>query len=164
LEAVLPFLNERQRRLLCAAEARQLGHGGIAAATPTQPPVRRARPGVAHSFDAALATHPVLTCTSRDELDQLVVQVRDLIDALPPEQRPRHRKLTVENTIWAAVLDQRGLPGSLLAHLFRIGENQMRAHLQQARPLLQQHDYRAEPLFVHLVDPCELARYAMRTT
>lgn len=44
---------------------------------------------------------------SRDELDQLVVQVRDLIDAAPPEQRPRHRKLAVENTIWAAVLDQR---------------------------------------------------------
>ncbi|WP_127357030.1 hypothetical protein [Actinacidiphila soli] len=31
LEAVLPFLNERQQRLLYAAEARQLGHGGIAA-------------------------------------------------------------------------------------------------------------------------------------
>lgn len=30
-EAVTPHLNERQRRLLYAAEARQLGHGGIAA-------------------------------------------------------------------------------------------------------------------------------------
>lgn len=27
----MPWLNERQRRLLYAAEARQLGHGGIAA-------------------------------------------------------------------------------------------------------------------------------------
>lgn len=31
LEVVLPWLNERQRRLLLAAEARQLGHGGITA-------------------------------------------------------------------------------------------------------------------------------------
>ena len=31
LEVVVPWLNERQRRLLYAAEARQLGHGGIAA-------------------------------------------------------------------------------------------------------------------------------------
>ena len=31
LEGVVPWLNERQRRLLYAAEARQLGHGGIAA-------------------------------------------------------------------------------------------------------------------------------------
>lgn len=31
LEAVSPHLNERQRRLLYGAEARQLGHGGIAA-------------------------------------------------------------------------------------------------------------------------------------
>ena len=30
-EAVVPHLNERQRRLLYGAEARQLGHGGIAA-------------------------------------------------------------------------------------------------------------------------------------
>ncbi|MFG2500017.1 hypothetical protein ACGFSB_17625 [Streptomyces sp. NPDC048441] len=31
LEAVTPYLDERQRRILYAAEARQLGHGGIAA-------------------------------------------------------------------------------------------------------------------------------------
>ncbi len=31
LEAVTPYLNERQRRILYGAEARQLGHGGIAA-------------------------------------------------------------------------------------------------------------------------------------
>jgi hypothetical protein len=31
LEAVTPHLNERQRRLLYAAEARQFGHGGISA-------------------------------------------------------------------------------------------------------------------------------------
>ncbi|MFJ9448363.1 hypothetical protein ACIRRH_42125 [Kitasatospora sp. NPDC101235] len=30
-EAVVPHLDERQRRLLYGAEARQLGHGGIAA-------------------------------------------------------------------------------------------------------------------------------------
>ncbi|MFG2526126.1 hypothetical protein [Streptomyces sp. NPDC048527] len=31
LEVVVPWLNERQRRLLYAAEARQLGHGGSTA-------------------------------------------------------------------------------------------------------------------------------------
>ena len=31
LEAVLPHLDERQQRLVMAAEARSLGHGGIAA-------------------------------------------------------------------------------------------------------------------------------------
>ncbi|MFE7529817.1 hypothetical protein ACFU7Y_29495 [Kitasatospora sp. NPDC057542] len=84
-----------------------------------------------------------------------------MIDTLPPEQRPRHRKLTVENIIWAAVLDQRGLPASLIAHLFHIGENQMRALIQQTRPLLQQHGHHSEPLPVRLIDPSELARYVM---
>ncbi|MFE7525786.1 ISAzo13 family transposase [Kitasatospora sp. NPDC057542] len=133
-------------------------------AVPLQPPGRRAHPRLAHTFDSALATHPVLTGMPRDALDQLVAQVRELVDALPPKQRPRHRKLVVENIAWAAVLDQRGLPCSLIAHLFRIGENQMRALLQQARPLLQQHGHHAEPLPVRLVDPCELARYVMLAT
>ncbi|WP_420717234.1 ISAzo13 family transposase [Streptomyces sp. H27-G5] len=131
---------------------------------PLEPSGRRAHPRLAHTFDAALATHPVLTGLARDALDRLVTEVRTLIDALPPEQRPHHRKLAVESIIWAAVLDQRGLPCSLTAHLFRIGENQMRALLQQTRLLLQQHGYQAEPLPVRLIDPCELARYVMRTT
>ncbi|MFE5587849.1 hypothetical protein [Kitasatospora sp. NPDC056531] len=84
-----------------------------------------------------------------------------MIDTLPPEQRPRHRKMAVENIVWAAILDQRGLPASLIAHLFHIGENQMRALIQQTRPLLQQHGLHSEPLPVRLIDPSELARYVM---
>jgi hypothetical protein len=87
-----------------------------------------------------------------------------LIDKLAPGQRPQHRKLAVENIIWASVLDQRGLPASLIAHLFRIGENQMRALIQQTRPLLQQHGHHSDPLPVRLIDPSELARYVMHTT
>lgn len=64
---------------------------------------------------------------------------------------------------WAAVLDQRGLPASLIAHLFHIGENQMRALIQHTRPLLQQHGHHSEPLPVRLIDPSELARYVMHT-
>ncbi|KUO17556.1 ISAzo13-like element transposase-related protein [Streptomyces dysideae] len=100
-------------------------------AVPLQPPGRRSHPRAAHTFDASLATHPVLT------------------------------GLTI---IWAAVLDQRCLPASLIAHLFRIGENQMRALIQQARPLLQRHGHHSEPLPVRLIDPCELARYVMNAT
>lgn len=133
-------------------------------AVPAQPPERRARPGVARTFDAALATHPVLTGISRDALDRLVAEIRATVDALPPSQRPRHRKLAIENIIWATVLDQRGLPCSLIAHLLHVGENQMRTLLIQARPLLQQHGHHAEPLPVRLVDPCELARYVMHAT
>lgn len=130
---------------------------------PLQPPGRRSHPRTAHTFDAALATHPVLTGLTRQALDHLVAEIREMVDTLPPEQRPRHRKLAVENIIWAAVLDQRGLPASLTARLFRIGENQMRALIQQTRPLLQQHGHHSEPLPVHLIDPCELARYVMST-
>ncbi len=133
-------------------------------AVPLQPPTRRAHPRHAHTFDTAMATHPVLTGMTRHALDQLTADVRALIDQVPTGQRPRHRKLAVESMIWAAVLDQRGLPCSLTAHLFRIGENQMRTLIKQVRPLLQQHGHHADPLPVRLVDPSELAAYAMHTT
>ncbi|MGY0071945.1 hypothetical protein ACWZEH_35480 (plasmid) [Streptomyces sp. QTS137] len=87
-----------------------------------------------------------------------------MIDQLAPGQRPHHRKLAFENIIWAAVLDQRGLPASLIAHLFRVGENQMRTLLQQTRPLLQQHGHHSDPLPVRPIDPSELARCVMYTT
>jgi hypothetical protein len=133
-------------------------------AVPLQPPTRRAHPRHAHTFDAAMATHPVLTGMTRHALDQLTADVRTLIDQVPTDQRPRHRKLTVESMIWATVLDQRGLPSSLIAHLFRIGENQMRALIKQVRPLLQRHGHQAEPLPIRLVDPSELAIYVMHAT
>ena len=133
-------------------------------AVPLQPAGRRAHPRQAHTFDAALATHPALTGLTRSDLDQLVTEIRELIEALPPDRRPRHRKPAVENIIWATVLDQRGLAVSLTAHLLRIGENQMRALLQQVRPLLEQHGHHSEPLPVRLIDPCELARYVMTAT
>ena len=130
-------------------------------AVPLHPPARRSHPRQAHTFDAALTTHPVLTGLTRADLDQLVMEAMELIDALPSGQRPRHRKLALENIIWAAVLDQRGLPASLIAHLLHIGENQTRALLQQTRPLLQQHGHHSEPLPVRLIDPSELARYVI---
>jgi hypothetical protein len=111
-----------------------------------------------------MATHPVLTGMTRHALDQLTADVRTLIDQVPTGQRPRHRKIAVESMIWAAVLDQRGLPCSLTAHLFRIGENQMRTLIKQVRPLLQQHGHHAEPLPIRLVDPSELAAYVMHAT
>jgi hypothetical protein len=110
-----------------------------------------------------MATHPVLTGMTRHALDQLTTDIRTLLDHVPAGQRPRHRKLAVESMIWAAVLDQRGLPCSLTAHLFRIGENQMRTLIKQVRPLLQRHGHHAEPLPIRLVDPSELARYVMHT-
>jgi hypothetical protein len=133
-------------------------------AVPLQPPGRRSHPRTAHTFDAALTTHPVLTGITRQDLDQLVAEIREMVDTLPPDQRPRHRKLAIEHIIWAAVLDQRGLPCSLTAHLLHVGENQIRALIQQTRPLLQQHGHRSQPLPVRLIDPSELARYVMHAT
>jgi transposase len=133
-------------------------------AVPPHPPARRSHPRQAHTFDAALATHPALTGLTRAALDQLVLEIRELLDALPLGQRPHHRKLATENIIWATVLDQRGLPTSLIAHLLHIGENQMRALLQQTRPLLRQHGHHSEPLPVRLIDPSELARYVIHAT
>lgn len=130
---------------------------------PLQPPGRRSHPRAAHTFDAALTTHPILTGLTRQALDHLVAKIREMLDALPRNSGP-HRKLTAENIIWAAVLDQRGLPCSLTAYLFRIGENQMRTLLQQIRPLLQQHGHQSEPLPVRLIDPCGLARYVTHAT
>ncbi|MGW7449788.1 ISAzo13 family transposase [Kitasatospora sp. NPDC054795] len=135
-----------------------------APAVPQQPAGRRSHPRAAHTFDTALTTHPALTGLTRYELDHLTAQIRLAIDTLPPEQRPRHRKLTTENIIWAAVLDQRGLSRSLTAHLFRVGENQIRALIQQALPLLQRHGHHSEPIPARLIDPSDLTRYIMSTT
>ncbi|MFJ5899415.1 hypothetical protein ACIQFZ_29015 [Streptomyces sp. NPDC093064] len=101
---------------------------------PLHPPGPRSHPRHAHTFGPTLATHPLLTGLDRHDLDRLTADIRDRLDALPPKQRPQHRKLTTENIIWATVLDQRGLSCSLTAYLFRIGENQMRALIKQVRP------------------------------
>ncbi|GHB59042.1 hypothetical protein GCM10010306_060680 [Streptomyces umbrinus] len=94
------------------------------------------------------------------DLDRITVAVRDLLDGLPP----RHRKLTTENIIWAAVLNQRGLSTSLIAYLFRGGENQARALIKQVRPLLEDLVHRPEPIPARLIDPSNLAGYVMRAT
>ncbi|WP_409467190.1 ISAzo13 family transposase [Streptomyces sp. HC307] len=131
---------------------------------PLHPPGRRSHPRHAHTFGATLATHPLLTGLERTDLDRLTISVRERLDALPPKQRPRHRKLTTENIIWAAVLDQRGLSRSLTAYLFRIGENQMRALIKQVRPFLEDYGYRPEPIPARLIDPSDLASYVMHAT
>ncbi|MFF4148456.1 hypothetical protein ACFY0A_46235, partial [Streptomyces sp. NPDC001698] len=113
---------------------------------------------------ATLATHPLLTGLDRHDLDRLTADIRDRLDALPPKQRPRHRKLTTENIIWATILDQRGLSCSLTAYLFRIGENQMRALIKQVRPLLDDHGHRPKPIPARLIDPSDLASYVMHAT
>lgn len=131
---------------------------------PLHPPGPRSHPRHAHTFGATLATHPLLTGLDRHDLDRLTADIRDRLDALPPKQRPRHRKLTTENIIWATVLDQRGLSCSLTAYLFRIGENQMRALIKQVRPLLEDHGHRPEPIPARLIDPSDLASYVMHAT
>jgi hypothetical protein len=131
---------------------------------PLHPPGRRSHPRHAHTYGAVLATHPLLTGLERHDLDRLTNSVRDRLDALPPKQRPRHRKLTTENIIWAAVLDQRGLSRSLTSYLFRTGENQMRALIKQVRPLLEDLGHHPEPIPARLIDPSDLANYVMHAT
>ncbi|WP_238432027.1 hypothetical protein [Streptomyces cavernae] len=70
--------------------------------------------------------------------------------------------MTTENVIWAAVLDQRGL--SRTAYLFRVGENQMRALIKQVRPHLEDLGHHPEPIPARLIDPSNLANYAMHAT
>ncbi|MFF9572657.1 hypothetical protein [Streptomyces sp. NPDC014685] len=131
---------------------------------PLHPPGPRSHPRTAHTFGAALATHPLLTGLERHDLDGLTASVRDRLDALPPKERPRHRKMTTENIIWAAVLDQRGLSRSLISCLFRVGENQMRGLIKQVRPHLapSQHGQklRARPRRVEPSPTCMFARSA----
>ncbi|MER6103780.1 hypothetical protein ABT115_15985 [Streptomyces sp. NPDC001832] len=105
-----------------------------------------------------------MTGLERHDLDDLTAGVRDRLDALPPKERPRHRKMTTENIIWAAVLDQRGLSRSLTAYLFRVGENQMRNLIKQVRPHLEALGYRSEPIPARLIDPSDLANYVMHAT
>ncbi len=131
---------------------------------PLHPPGPRSHPRHAHTFGSTLATHPLLTGLERHDLDRLTVNIRDRLDALPPKQRPRHRKLTTENIIWAAVLDQRGLSCSLTAYLFRIGENQARALIKQVRPLLEEHGHHPELIPARLIDPSDLVGYVMHAT
>ncbi|TLQ42443.1 hypothetical protein [Streptomyces marianii] len=86
------------------------------------------------------------------------------MDALPPKERPRHRKMTTENIIWAAILDQRGLSRSLISYLFRVGENQIRALIKQVRPILEDLGHHPEPIHARLIDPSDLANYVMHAT
>ncbi|WP_442817387.1 ISAzo13 family transposase [Streptomyces sp. NBC_01216] len=131
---------------------------------PLHPPGPRSHPRTAHTFGAALATHPLLTGIERHDLDDLTTGVRDRLDALPPKERPRHRKMTTENIIWAAVLDQRGLSRSLISYLFRVGENQMRCLIRQVRPHLEDLGHHSEPIPARLIDPSDLANYVMHVT
>jgi hypothetical protein len=131
---------------------------------PLHPPGPRSHPRHAHTFGSTLATHPLLTGLERHDLDELTSDVRDLLDALPPKERPRHRKMTTENIIWATVLDQRGLSRSLTAYLFRVGENQIRALIKQVRPFLEDLGHHPEPIPVRLIDPSDLANYVMHAT
>ncbi|MFD4762808.1 hypothetical protein ACFWOJ_29320 [Streptomyces sp. NPDC058439] len=67
-----------------------------------------------------MVTHPALTGLSRSNLDQLTLEMRELATfegSITPHRRP---KLTFDQQAWAAVLDQRGISGSLIAHLLHV--------------------------------------------
>ncbi|WP_181803065.1 hypothetical protein [Streptomyces shenzhenensis] len=131
---------------------------------PLHPPGPRSHPRHAHTFGTTLTTHPLLTGLDRDDLDRLTAAIRDRVDTRPPKERPRHRKLTTENIIWASIHDQRGLPRSLIAYLFRIGENQARTLIKDVRPLLEEHGHHPDPIPARLIDPSDLAAYVMYAT
>jgi hypothetical protein len=111
-----------------------------------------------------VVTHPALTGLSRATLDQLTAELRELADTEGwpiPRRRP---KLTFEHQAWAAVLDQRGISRSLIAHLLHVSEAHIRTVLMTVRPLLERHGHTSEPLTVRLVDPSDLAGYLMSIT
>jgi hypothetical protein len=131
---------------------------------PTEPPLPKGRACAGEAFDTAVVTHPALTGLSRADLDQLTAELRELTDAegwSVPRRRP---KLTFEHQTWAAVLDQRGISRSLIAHLLHVSEAHIRTVLMTIRPLLERHGHTSEPLTVRLVDPSDLAGYLMSMT
>jgi hypothetical protein len=131
---------------------------------PTEPPLPKGRACAGEAFDTAVVTHPALTGLTRASLDQLTIELLELADAegwSVPRRRP---KLTFEHQAWAAVLDQRGISRSLIAHLLHVSEAHIRTVLTAIRPLLERHGHTGEPLTVRLVDPSDLAGYLMSMT
>jgi hypothetical protein len=131
---------------------------------PTEPPLPKGRACAGKALDTAVATHPALTGLSRTDLDHLTSQLRELATAegMPaPRRRP---KLTFEHQAWTAVLDQRGVSRSLIAHLLHVSEAHIRTILTTMGPLLERHGHTSEPLTVRLVDPSDLAGYLMSMT
>ncbi|MFI6059515.1 hypothetical protein [Streptomyces sp. NPDC051286] len=78
-----------------------------------------------------------------------------------PRRRP---KLTFEHQAWAAVLDQRGILRSSIAHLLHLSEPYIRTVLTAIEPLPEQHGHTSERLTVRMVDPSDHADYRMSMT
>jgi Rhodopirellula transposase DDE domain len=131
---------------------------------PTDPPLSKNRACAGEAQDTAVVTHPALTGLSRPELDQLTTQLRELATSeksIIPRKRP---KLTFDQQAWAAVLDQRGISRSLIAHLFHVSEAHIRSLLADMAPLLERHGHASARLTIRLVDPSDLAGYLMSLT
>jgi hypothetical protein len=76
----------------------------------------------------------------------------------PSSRRP---KLTFEQQAWAAILDQRGVSRSLIAHLLHVSEPHIRTLLQTVGPLLERHGHTSPRITHRLVDPSDLTGYLM---
>jgi len=131
---------------------------------PTEPPLPRSRACAGEALDTAVVTHPALTGLPRPALDQLAEELRELATQKQVPAPRRRPKLTFEQQAWAAVLDQRGISKSLIAHLLHVSEAHIRTILATMAPLLEQHGHTSEPLAVRLVDPSDLAGHLMSMT
>jgi hypothetical protein len=131
---------------------------------PTDQPLPKGRPARGEAFDTAVVTHPALTGLERRALDQLTAQLREIATAERMTASSSRPKLTFEHQAWAAVLDQRGISRSLIAHLLHVSEQHIRTVLTTMGPLLERHGHTSKPVGGRLVDPSDLAGYLMSMT
>jgi hypothetical protein len=89
-ETVLPHLDERQQRLLMAAEARSLGHGGIAAVARATGASRSRIPQGVDELEAGEAPSQRVRRPGADR-KRLSVTDPDLVDALSGLVEPTRR-------------------------------------------------------------------------
>ncbi len=128
---------------------------------PTEPPLPKSRASAGEAFDTAVVTHPALTGLTREALDQLTTELRQLATEAGMTTPSRRPKITFEQQAWAAVLDQRGVSRSLIAHLLHVSEAHIRTTLQITGPLLERHGHTSPRLTHRLVDPSDLTGYLM---
>jgi transposase len=128
---------------------------------PTEPPLPKSRPSAGKALDTAVVTHPALTGLSRTRLDQLTYEMRQLATSEGTAPSSRRPKLTFEQQAWAAILDQRGVSRSLIAHLLHVSEPHIRTLLKTVGPLLERHGHTSPRITHRLVDPSDLTGYLM---
>jgi hypothetical protein len=145
-EAIVPHLDERQRRLLFGAEARSIGHGGIRLVARAAG-VREATVSLGVS-DLDSGPAPLGRVRRPGGGRKRVVDVDPglraaLLALVEPDTGPPP-KLTPADRVLATVLYlRRSFPQPLLAQLFGVHRSQITRAIAETQKLLGHHDHTA---------------------